>query len=94
MNPPLKAILVGCPQGHAQHVTRVLEACSLNVATRFPDVRSAIDGTRLTQSEKVLGIVCITMEEEIQQFKWLRESFVGRPLLVLVDRRQQQQCSK
>jgi pilus assembly protein CpaE len=82
---PLKAVVVGLDQHYYAQVARVLEACSINASARFPDARSAVDGTRLSQGEMVLCLMHVASEEHLAQIKYLRETFVGRPLLALVE---------
>ncbi len=80
-----KAVLVGLDQHQLPHATGVLEACSITTGASFADARAAVDGTRLTQGEMVLCIMYVSSEEQLRQLKYFRESFPGRPLLVLVE---------
>jgi hypothetical protein len=84
MKPLSKAILVGCGDRECSGVSDLLRDCDCEVEAVFPDVRSAIDGIRLSQNEKRTCIVHVSTHEEVQQLKWLSESFVGRPVMAVV----------
>jgi len=62
----------------------MLSDCAVEVDVEFADLRSAIDGIRLSQNEKRTCIVHVQSAEEVQQLKWLSENFVGRPILAIV----------
>ena len=47
----LKALLIGLNQQQYPKVAQVLEACSVSVGARYPDARSAIDGTRFEPNQ-------------------------------------------
>jgi pilus assembly protein CpaE len=85
MDPRKKAILVSCGQTEYPQVRKVLVDCSIDVEAEFPDARSAIDGTRLSQGEERICIMHVSSPDQLHQLKWLSESFVGRPLMALVD---------
>jgi pilus assembly protein CpaE len=84
MDPLSKVILVGCDGNDAPKLREALADCTLEVEAAFGDVRSAIDGIRLSQNEKRTCIVQVRTEEDVQQLRWLSDSFVGRPLMALV----------
>src|SRR5438105_4111999 len=77
--------LVGCSGSGCYGVHDILAECGLQIEAEFTDVRSAIDGIRLSQHEKRLCIAAIGSLEEAQQLRWLSESFIGRPLMALVE---------
>jgi pilus assembly protein CpaE len=81
----LKAILVGCSQDGFPDLRHALDACSIEVEAEYPDVRAAIDGTRLSHGEDRLCMMRVSSREHVQPLKWLSECFVGRPLVALVD---------
>ncbi len=81
----MKAILVGCNQASRLQASRVLEACSVTVSAHFPDPRSAVDGVRLTQGEQLLCLMHVPTEEQLPQIQYLRDTFLGRPVVPLVD---------
>jgi pilus assembly protein CpaE len=83
--PTTKAILVNLPQASFPHAWDVLADCSVAIDSEFADARGAIDGTRLSQSEERLCVVHVASPDQVKELKWLSESFVGRPLLALVD---------
>jgi pilus assembly protein CpaE len=84
MDPFSKVILVGCEGNDGAKMREALVDCALEVEAAFPDVRSAIDGIRLSQNEKRTCIVQVRSEDDVQQLRWLSESFVGRPLMAAV----------
>jgi pilus assembly protein CpaE len=83
--PPTKAILVNCGRSHDLDVHDALRQCTVEVEAEFADARSAIDSIRLGQSEERLCVMRVGSPDEVQQLKWLSKSFIGRPLLALVD---------
>jgi pilus assembly protein CpaE len=81
----LKAFLVGCDEGTIAAIRAELLHRRTTVEAQFPNVRSALDGIRLTQNERCLCFVRVADEEAVQQLKWLSHAMVGRPLIALVD---------
>jgi pilus assembly protein CpaE len=86
MEPPAKAILVGCGPDEATQIREALAECAVEVEAEFTDARSAIDSIRLSPNEQCLCFMSVPGAEQVQSLKWLSESFVGRPLLALVPR--------
>jgi pilus assembly protein CpaE len=78
--------LVACTSSECFGVHDTLAECGLQIEAEFEDVRGAIDGIRLSQNEKRLCVAYVGSVEEAQQLRWLSESFIGRPLMALVDR--------
>jgi pilus assembly protein CpaE len=85
MDPRKKAILVGCDEAHYLQVRKAMVDCSVDVEAEFPDARSAVDDTRLSQGEERICVMHVRSADDLQQLKWLSESFIGRPLMALVD---------
>ncbi|MBN2580365.1 MAG: hypothetical protein JXB10_15375 [Pirellulales bacterium] len=81
----LKINLIGCDEDVLPHIRREIIKCNAEIDAEFADAQQALQKLRLDENEMRLFIVHVNSPDELSQLRQLSGTFVGRPILALVD---------